>query len=504
MPPLPPERLKEMLSRPTESLNIELKTWISPGEPEGIAKIIKACFAIYNRNGGVLQIGFNDGTRQQDTANAPKDVRADFHQDVIQGLISKYASKRFEVDVQFENLNGHDHPFIVIPSGVRTIVTVRSDLFDSKNKNALLSVGDVYFRTLHTNGTASSAKALPADWEDILEICLDNREADIGRFLRRNLPDTTEKIREALLGNSVTNTMGQSAPLAPQTSPPAQPAALLWSAPQPAPTIAAPVSPLPTLSIQTSRLLEDGIKRFEAALKASANAPPYGPPKHGRWSTALVIEPTFADEIPTRDFLRKLEAANPNLTGWPVWLDSWTFPDEAYRPKVIDGAWQTLIFGLGGWAQHIEFHRLNPKGEFFLSRVHQDDLAENVPAGTVIDPILVIYRVTEAIAVGLAFAKALGAPVTVARLGFRFQWTDLASRELNTWANPLIIPMPGRLVAHDAIVEDFIEVPLDVAPAALAPYVHRATRKLFSTFNGTEIRSQIVEQHVSRLLERKF
>jgi hypothetical protein len=64
--------------------------------------------------------------------------------------------------------------------------------------------------------------------------------------------------------------------------------------------------------------------------------------------------------------------------------------------------------------------------------------------------------------------------------------------------------MPGRRVAHDAVVEDFIEVPLDVAPAALAPYVQRATRRLFAAFDGTELRSQVVEQHVSRLLERKL
>jgi hypothetical protein len=79
-----------------------------------------------------------------------------------------------------------------------------------------------------------------------------------------------------------------------------------------------------------------------------------------------------------------------------------------YRPKVVGEAWQTLIVNLTGWGRHVEFHRLNPKGEFFLSRIHQDDLADNVQPGTVIDPVLMIYRVTEVIAVGLAFAKSIG------------------------------------------------------------------------------------------------
>jgi hypothetical protein len=35
-------RIDDLVSRPSESLNIEIKRWINPDESEGIAKIVKA------------------------------------------------------------------------------------------------------------------------------------------------------------------------------------------------------------------------------------------------------------------------------------------------------------------------------------------------------------------------------------------------------------------------------------------------------------------------------
>ena len=72
--------------------------------------------------------------------------------------------------------------------GLRVPVAVKSALTDAVG-NKLLSVGDVYFRTLNANGTPSSALARAQDWRDLLDICFEDREADIGRFLRRHLAD---------------------------------------------------------------------------------------------------------------------------------------------------------------------------------------------------------------------------------------------------------------------------------------------------------------------------
>ena len=102
-------RIRELLARPSESLNVEIKRWFDPDQEIGAAKIVKAVFALRNRNGGVLILGFDNKTLEPNDANRPADVHASFHVDKIQGLISRFASEPFEVGIVVETVNGREH-----------------------------------------------------------------------------------------------------------------------------------------------------------------------------------------------------------------------------------------------------------------------------------------------------------------------------------------------------------------------------------------------------------
>jgi hypothetical protein len=45
-----------MVERAGESLSVELKRWIDPDQPEGIAKIVKAALALRNHGGGASSL----------------------------------------------------------------------------------------------------------------------------------------------------------------------------------------------------------------------------------------------------------------------------------------------------------------------------------------------------------------------------------------------------------------------------------------------------------------
>jgi hypothetical protein len=93
----------------------------------------------------------------------------------------------FEVEIGFSTVGGQMHPVICVPDGIKTPLLVKTSLTGPGGKT-LLAAGDVYFRTLLANGTPSSAKLdLRHDFPVLLEVCFENREADIGRFLRRQL-----------------------------------------------------------------------------------------------------------------------------------------------------------------------------------------------------------------------------------------------------------------------------------------------------------------------------
>ncbi|MGA2056608.1 MAG: hypothetical protein ABSG88_14995 [Bradyrhizobium sp.] len=189
------------------------------------------------------------------------------------------------------------------------------------------------------------------------------------------------------------------------------------------------------------------------------------------WSIALVLDPPKDDVIPDRDFFATFAASNPKYTGWPIWLDARTLSDERSRPVVKGGAWEALIVALSDQsANRLEFFRVGPQGEFYLRRLLQDDaVPKQLEPGTRLDPVLVIYRVTEAIAVGIAIAEGLGWSET-ARLGFLFRWQNLKGRRLDSWANPTIY-VPGGGPAQEDEITIFIEVPMTTALSALAPLV---------------------------------
>jgi hypothetical protein len=105
----------------------------------------------------------------------------------VQGLVSKHASQPFEIAVEWFKSGVSEHPVIVVAGGVRTPVALKTPVRDPAAGSDLLPFGTVYLRTLASNGTPSSAPARPEDWEEMMRLCFDNREADIGQFVRRHL-----------------------------------------------------------------------------------------------------------------------------------------------------------------------------------------------------------------------------------------------------------------------------------------------------------------------------
>ena len=177
------------------------------------------------------------------------------------------------------------------------------------------------------------------------------------------------------------------------------------------------------------------------------------------------------------------------------------FQDRAAAPIVKGNAWEALIVSLGGWSKHVDFSRVDPKGEFYLRRNLQDDVSDRVKPGEFLDPIIVILRVAEAMAVGLAFAKALGWEPEKTKLSFAFRWTGLQGRKLVAWSNPAVT-VSSFDAAHDADVTTFVELPMDTPENAIAPYVEQAIRGLFVLFGGDQFPLQSIEHWVRRLIER--
>jgi len=460
------DQIRGLLDAPRETLDVELKSWIDPTAEEGIAKIAKGCMALRNNNGGVLVIGFrNDG--KPDESNVPSDVRAVFHVDCVQEIVGKFSSEPFPIDVQFGEKDGQIYPVISVPPGVRTPVVAKRTL--GPPGRPLIKDHAVYVRSLSSNNTVSSSEARRGDWERLVQVCFDNREADVGAFVRRHL--------------SAVNLDRLLSILSEMSSP-----------------------PLPTAIDTAKKFLDVGYMRFQEAMTERQ----LKIPDLGFREAAVFIEGEVPKHDATQSLLNRLFVAQPQHTGWPPWADSRGFSAEADQPRVFDEGWEALFAEREKGdltIPHLDFWRIDPtRAYFYLVTALEDDLEVPGPkpkAGTQLDFMLQIYRIAEIISVALSFARSMECNPTKTSLAFAFRWSKLKGRYLSSWADKRRTFSPKGPATQEQVVSA-VTIPLDTPRSAIAPHVDSVIRKLFALFNGAELESRIISEIVEEALQIRF
>jgi hypothetical protein len=104
------------------------------------------------------------------------------------GLIGRYAVPKFDVRLELVEYQGAVHPIVIVPGGIETPVVTRSGFERELRQSA------IYVRTISNGRPSSCEPVTPADWDKLLRICFDHREADIGRFLRRHLSEILQLV----------------------------------------------------------------------------------------------------------------------------------------------------------------------------------------------------------------------------------------------------------------------------------------------------------------------
>ncbi len=463
--------LRRLLTNPRETLDLELKEWVDPQKPEGRAKIARGCLAMRNNDGGRLVIGFTDAGRPA-TENVPPNVRDVFHNDVVQSIVSSYAADPFTVDVEFVELSGQEYPVISVPSGVRTPVAAKADLKDpndSSGRKFLVRDHVIYVRSVNSNNVVSSTDARKGDWGRLTTLCFNNREADIGGFVRRHLAALDLNALAAMV-----------------------------------PAFAG-ILHRPSTRERAMEELNRGRGRFEAA----AQRREMRPPAIGFRESAIIVEGEFPPQATTVSFRDKLLRSAPSHTGWPPWVNLWGATDELWRPRVFENGWESLVQDLNPatafLAPHLDFWRMEPRGVFHHIRALEDDLATSrgLQPLTALDFLLQISRTAEVISTGLSFGQTLGCDATKTSLIFGFRWTRLRGRALVSWVEPSRWFRTTGVAEQDEFVASVV-VPLDTPPSGIAPHVGNIVQELFALFGGREVEPRVVEEIVAETVERRL
>ncbi len=453
-----------LLKNLSESYSVEVKSWFDAESPEGKTKLVKALLALRNNNGGRLVIGFDDTTMDAVAADRPESLRAAFGQDAIQALITRFSSEPFEVLVQYATKDGKDFPVICVPPGVRTPVATKSEIKDPQTQRPILPINAVYVRTLKSNNTVSTASANWHDWDRLCELCFDNREADIGRFLRRHLD-------ESVLGRF---------------------AALINVADQP---------PMPDASELNAQWLDAGRAAFDARLAKDGVVVP----KIGYFEIAATVIGALKDNIAANhSLLNLIRSANRRFTGLPffVTLDSAAMND---RPKMTSDGWERLFVDLSQeWpSDTVDFWRIEPSARLYAIRGFDEDLSKDLKSARVLAITLPIWRVADALIEAVAIGRAMAQNPEEASLAVTLRWTDLAGRRLSNARSTRFFSAMGT-VADDDTAISHLTVPLNLPDSALAQRTSHALSPLYRKFQGFEIGQNVVDQEVRELLSRTY
>lgn len=446
--------MKHLDSLSGETLDTEIKDWLDPANPHDQACIAKACIALYNHGGGKLILGFDDKTLKPTTHHFPKSVREIYHSDNLCPCIAKFAKPLFEVRVKFEKKNEPEHPIIEVPSGVRSPVVIKST---DKEKKVFSRQNMVITRTLANQTFSSSEPQTPEDWDDLIQTCFDNREADIGRFFRRHLIPIQREM----------DSLDSKSPAV--------------------------------------QILDESAKSFSNRLDAWSKKFQFDKPQiYGLREVAFWID----GKIQSIDcFLDKMLVAQPRLSPWPPFIDRRRLRNESTHPyPTKDGWWEALVFEKietrSPGTYELDFWRLHPKGKFYHACVYDDDRlpAERKP-GQGIEFNLLIRRITEIIAVALAFAKSFGCVEDATSLHFAFRFTGLEERKLCSWyERKRSLSRNSERAAVDNPEVTEIKIPLDLPPTRIWEIVKQVVQPVFHMFAGSGFGDSVFKEIANKTL----
>lgn len=229
--------------------------------------------------------------------------------------------------------------------------------------------------------------------------------------------------------------------------------------------------------------------------------------EYGWMEAAFKVPCDLSDVQPSQEWITKLLLQNPDLTGWPFFVDLWTPKQPEWRPRIRNGVWECRVDKPSGDYPGIDFWRVDGrKGLFFAARALEDDTSPRVPdRGKLLEFSLAILRTAEVLAIAIRFANYLCAEKCDGDATVRatFKWTKLQGRYLSNWADR------GRMLSrdyqcHSQSVSKGIDVPLQSTKDQLALYTGAVVADLFLAFDGWVCPSSVIEDLVGRLLDRRL
>jgi hypothetical protein len=437
-------RLADLLARPTERLDVEIKSWLDLADDEGRAALAQAILAIANHGGGFVLIGFSERsgtwTSEDDTAG----VLVRYTQDAVNGIVKRFADPPFHCELQrvAHPSTGQIHAIVVVPGDHQVPIRAKCDGGRHVRK-------DVYY--IRRPGPSSEPPQNGAEWNELIHRCI---------FANRK--QILDDIRNTILGTSQT----------------------------------APSESRSQLQIWT----EQSLTRWQEVV--SERLPNESPSRfrYGTWFTSFQIRAEF--EPPSLpELLEKVRGADGHETGWPPFLvmgkrhlEPYPLGDtiEAFLSEGERGPFED--------AAHSDFWRATRRGLFFLLRGYQEDTqARDREPGTFIDLVLPIWRVGEILLFAARVAQAIVGAHSELAVGVK--WCRLKGRVMAPWSGTRRY-LRGTYRCHADEVESVFVTSSEQILLDLPGVTRLATDGLYEAFDFLKPPPSMYAEEIAKMQKR--
>jgi len=228
---------------------------------------------------------------------------------------------------------------------------------------------------------------------------------------------------------------------------------------------------------------------------------------HG-WFEATFKAPCDLSEInPTREWITKLLLQNPDLTGWPFFVDLWNPRHPDWKPYIRDGIWECRIEGQPQDDIGIDYWRIDGKaGLFFVARAIEDDTSPRSPdPGNTLEFSLAIVRTAEILTIASHFSDYLcdSRCDAAESVQVNLRWNNLQGRQLSNRAERSRY-LSLDYTSHSPEVKEVVKVPLNATKDQISLCTQKAVSNLFLQFDGWECTANVIDDLVIKFLSRKW
>jgi hypothetical protein len=434
------QRLQDLLTRPHEELDTELKGWLDLSSEEQRADLGQAILALANHGGGYVLLGF----KEQDGNWAPAEPRPanldSYSQDAINGIVQHYADPSFHCRIEHipHPQSQQVFPIIIVPGDHRVPIRSKRDGPEGRH----IHQNTYYIRRA---GPRSEPPQSGREWDEL-----------IGRCVRAARDELLEAFRLIITGPGVSSSE--------------------------------------RAETQLDEWIEESIGRWKNVI--SERRPNEQPSRYsaGTWTVAYSLKGNLRT-ITLTELLNVLRDVEGHETGWPAWMvpSSSEIAPYPYEGKIE--CW--LGEGVFQDAAHSDYWRASPNGTMFLLRGYQEDGADSkFKPGTIFDLTLPIWRTGECLLHSARLAAALGDDSS--SVTFHITWRGLRGRVLEAWAAPTRV-LFGPHVAGQESVSSRIVVSADQIASILPELVMTLTTPVYEAFDFFKPSVSMVQEELAKM-----